>query len=231
VLRITPFESTRTMVGTPSTFHCLATMPLWPSAILGHGSGWTDRNSFNVAASSRAIPRMANGRLLYSTATFCRSCGIMARHGAHHVAQKSTRTTLPLKSLSRTGLPSGSVPAISGHRFPVRMPSGGSASVNIRRRATTTPTKPRRKMISGRSDGRDWEVEGVVIGRWLEQPPLERAGQGGGQLALRSADRVVGNLGRPDPAPLDIVVRPEGPRAAHCLQAHHRHPEPRHPVP
>src|SRR5579884_4045610 len=45
-------------------------------------------------------------------------CGISSRHGAHHVAQKSSRTTLPLYSESDSFLPWMSVTVKSGAPAP-----------------------------------------------------------------------------------------------------------------
>ena len=77
--------------------------------------GWPDSGR---ARSSRFTPRIANPRFLYSRAS-CRSVGNDATQGGHQVAQKSTRTTLPLRSARRTGLPSTSLPSISGAGLPI----------------------------------------------------------------------------------------------------------------
>ena len=59
------------------------------------------------------IPTTRNPRLEYFSCRACRS-GMDLRQGAHHVAQKSSSTTLPARALFETGLPCRSVSENAG---------------------------------------------------------------------------------------------------------------------
>ena len=49
--------------------------------------------------------------------------GISSLHGSHQLAQKLTKTTLPLVLLREKGLPSTSVPSILGAVCPTSIPA------------------------------------------------------------------------------------------------------------
>src|SRR5260221_12201100 len=109
------------MVGKPCTFQSLRMPPSRrPSHQCTHGIFSFSRNSFSVSTVSSALTLMSANGLPLSFSTISRSCGIMARHGGHHVPQMSRTTALPLYELRRVGVPlrlllvtSGALPPMS----------------------------------------------------------------------------------------------------------------------
>src|SRR5690606_17851448 len=81
----------------------------------------TTHSSKRLRESLVQTARVTTSCFLCSAVSSC-TCGRDARHGRHHVAQKSSTTTLPAKSDRRTSLPSASrltksgatAPAVSG---------------------------------------------------------------------------------------------------------------------
>ena len=71
-----------------------------------------DLTSANLSSVSTLSGSTLNALPILSACNFAR-VGISTRHGAHQVAQTLSSTTLPLKSLSRTGFLSRSIKPMS----------------------------------------------------------------------------------------------------------------------
>src|SRR5678815_2337020 len=92
---------------------------------------WTNGATSLAPPASRESPTISRPLSLYLSCIFTK-CGISTRQGPHHVAQKSTITTLPLKSESLTFFPERSASSNSGAAEPMLPASaaglGASAS-------------------------------------------------------------------------------------------------------
>ena len=92
-----PCASIRYSVGNARTRNVFSTSPSPPSHQWAHGIGSPSEELRQRRPSRRRRCTLTstNG-LPFSFFTISRSCGIIARHGRHHVAQMSSSTTLPL---------------------------------------------------------------------------------------------------------------------------------------
>src|SRR6478736_6008549 len=121
------------MVGNAPTSYVLATLPPRPSHQCAQGMSVLLVKSCSVSRSASQLTLTKTNGLLPCCLTISRVCGIIALHGPHHVAQKSSTTTLPFRSLSLTGLLSMSEHSTSGALAPIFSvpplgPSSGSLS-------------------------------------------------------------------------------------------------------
>src|SRR5947208_1499244 len=110
-------------------FHPFRMSPRAPANQCAHGIGSFSTKSLTVLASSSALTLTNTNGFSACFLTSSRSCGIIPRHGGHHVAQKSSTTTLPLWSASLTALPSRSCDSATVDGRPTNSLSVVSASV------------------------------------------------------------------------------------------------------
>src|SRR5262245_65567779 len=97
------------MLGKECTSNFSAISPCSPLNQCVHGIGLFFLNSLTVSASSSKLTPTRTKGFSLSRDTSLREWGIMALQGPHQVAQQSSTTTLPLRSLSLTSLPSRSL--------------------------------------------------------------------------------------------------------------------------
>src|SRR5262249_21365455 len=119
------------MVGKALTSYALAALPPWPSHQCVQGISVLSRKSFNVSRCASQLTLTKTSGFLSYCLTTSRVCGIIARQGPHHVAQKSSTTTLPARSLSFTDVPLTSWHVVSGAlapTFSLSLSSFGSSS-------------------------------------------------------------------------------------------------------
>ena len=93
---------------------------------------------FSMVSRSPFTPTMTNGLPAYRSAS-ARSCGTIAMHGAHQVAQKTTSVTLPRDSNSLSDLPStvgpGNLRNLLADAQPLNLKEHSSGRVSQRVRA------------------------------------------------------------------------------------------------
>src|SRR6516225_7365101 len=117
------------MVGKAPISYALASLPPWPSHQCDHGMSLPLTKSTSVSRLASQLTLTKTNGFLPCCLTTSRVCGIIARHGPHHVAQKSSTTTLPSRSLRLTCLPSMSTLTDSGALAPTfSLPSSSLGS-------------------------------------------------------------------------------------------------------